>query len=81
MTNKIDDGSAGLTFPDFCLLIGEKAKELDPRLISRIPSGSLAKMKTVKYIRLVMLQEIFLSGCIPADEMKFVVMHLPGGVT
>jgi Ca2+-binding EF-hand superfamily protein len=30
MINKIDDGSASLSFPDFCLLIGEKAKELDP---------------------------------------------------
>ena len=30
MINKIDDGSASLTFPDFCLLIGEKSKELDP---------------------------------------------------
>ena len=30
MTNKIDDGSASLTFSDFCLLIEEKAKELDP---------------------------------------------------
>ena len=30
MINKIDDGSASLAFPDFCLLIGEKAKELDP---------------------------------------------------
>ena len=30
MINKIDDGSASLAFPDFCLLIGEKAKETDP---------------------------------------------------
>ena len=30
MINKIDDGSASLSFPDFCLLIREKAKELDP---------------------------------------------------
>ena len=30
MINKIDDGSASLAFPDFCLLIGEKAKEMDP---------------------------------------------------
>ena len=30
MINKIDDGSASLTFPDFRLLVGEKAKELDP---------------------------------------------------
>ena len=30
MINKIDDGSASLAFADFCLLIGEKATELDP---------------------------------------------------
>ena len=30
MINKIDDGSASLAFADFCLLIREKAKELDP---------------------------------------------------
>ena len=29
MMNKIDDGTASLAFADFCLLIGEKAKELD----------------------------------------------------
>ena len=30
LINKIDDGTASLSFPDFCLLIGEKSKELDP---------------------------------------------------
>ena len=30
MINKIDDGSASLMFSDFCLLIQEKAKEMDP---------------------------------------------------
>ena len=30
MINKIDDGTASLNFPDFCLLINEKTKELDP---------------------------------------------------
>ena len=29
MKNKIDDGSASLSFPNFCLLIGEKTKEMD----------------------------------------------------
>ena len=29
MINKIDDDSASLSFSDFCLLIGEKAKEMD----------------------------------------------------
>ena len=30
MINKIDDGTASLDFVDFCLLIGEKTKEVDP---------------------------------------------------
>ena len=30
MINKIDDGSASLSFRDFCLLLREKTKEMDP---------------------------------------------------
>ena len=30
MINKIDDGTASLAFPDFCLVVNEKAKENDP---------------------------------------------------
>ena len=82
MMNKIDDGSASLTFADFCLLIGEKAKELDAethfkdtfRVFSKDEEGTV-------YCVLSLLQVMFLSGCIPAEEMKFVLMHLPGGVT
>ena len=51
MINKIDDGSASLTFPDFCLLIAEKAKELDPethfkdtfRVFSKDEEGEILK--------------------------------------
>ena len=30
MINKIDDGTASLSFLDFCLLMSEKTKEMDP---------------------------------------------------
>ena len=30
MINKIDDGTASLSFVDFCLLMSEKTKEMDP---------------------------------------------------
>ena len=29
MINKIDDGTDSLSFEDFCLLLGEKSKEMD----------------------------------------------------
>ena len=53
MINKIDDGSASLDFPDFCLLIGEKAKELDPethfkdtfRVFSKDEEGKQVKVE------------------------------------
>ena len=52
MINKIDDGSASLTFPDFCLLIAEKSKELDPethfkdtfRVFSKDEEGELVQV-------------------------------------
>merc|ERR1712179_122038 len=66
MINKIDDGSASLTFPDFRLLVGEKAKELDPETHFKDTFRVFSKDE---------------EGCIPADEMKFVLMHLPGKVT
>ena len=53
MINKIDDGSASLTFPDFCLLIAEKSKELDPethfkdtfRAFSKDEEGNYGQMR------------------------------------
>merc|ERR1712013_519788 len=65
MINKIDDGSASLTFPDFCLLIAEKSKELDPETHFKDTFRAFSKDE---------------EGCIPAEEMKFVLMHLPGKV-
>ena len=33
LLQKIDDGSATLNFPDFCLLLAEKSKEVDPETL------------------------------------------------
>ena len=33
MINKIDDGTASLAFEDFCLLMREKTKEIDPEIL------------------------------------------------
>ena len=64
-------------------LVERKQKNWMQRLISRTPLGSSAKMKKVprQYIVMSMLQVVCFLGCIPEEEMKFVLMHLPGGVT
>merc|ERR1711936_442060 len=66
MINKIDDGTASLNFPDFCLLINEKTREMEPETHFKDTFRVFSKDE---------------EGCIPADEMKFVLMHLPGKVT
>ena len=49
MINKIDDGSASLTFPDFCLLIAEKSKELDPETHFKDTFRAFSKDEEGKY--------------------------------
>ena len=82
LINKIDDGSGTLDFSDFCLVIKEKTKELDSethfkdtfRVFSKDEEGEQISEDEGK-------EEDVCAGCIPADEMKFVLMHLPGKVT
>ena len=38
-------------------------------------------MRKVRPLLKKMMVKIVVAGCIPADEMKFVLMHLPGKVT
>jgi len=66
LINKIDDGSGTLDFNDFCLVIKEKTKEVDTEIHFKDTFRVFSKDE---------------EGCIPADEMKFVLMHLPGKVT
>ena len=51
MINKIDDGTATISFNDFCKLMGEKTKEIDPethfkdtfRVFSKDEEGELVQ--------------------------------------
>merc|ERR1712106_749700 len=66
LINKIDNGSGTLDFSDFCLVIKEKTKELESETHFKDTFRVFSKNE---------------EGCIPAEEMKFVLMHLPGKVT
>lgn len=66
MINKIDDGSGYLDFSDFCLVMQEKSREFDEEMHFKDTFRVFSKD---------------VEGCIPADELKFVMKHLPGKVT
>ncbi|XP_023346987.1 calmodulin-2/4 [Eurytemora carolleeae] len=66
MINKIDDGSGTLDFNDFVLVMGDKCKEMDNETHFKDTFRVFSKDE---------------EGCIPAEEMKFVLKHLPGKVT
>ena len=83
MINKIDDGTASLAFEDFCLLLREKSKETDPETLFKDTFRVFSKDEEGEE-----LNEIFTEteknippGCIPAEEMKFVLQFLPGKIT
>ena len=66
LINKIDDGTGTLDFNDFCLVIKEKTKEMDSETHFKDTFRAFSKDD---------------EGCIPAEEMKFALMHLPGKIT
>ena len=66
LINKIDDGTGTLDFNDFCLVIKEKTKEPEHETHFKDTFRAFSKDD---------------EGCIPADEMKYVLMHLPGKIT
>ena len=81
LINKIDDGSGTLDFSDFCLVIKEKTKEVDTEIHFKDTFRVFSKDEEGKNAILDLHLELIHAGCIPADEMKFVLMHLPGKVT
>merc|ERR1719422_732688 len=66
MTNQIDDGSSTLNSEDFCLLVMEKNREIDTETLFKDTFRVFSKDN---------------EGCIPALEMKFVLQHLPNGIS
>ena len=65
MINKIDDGSGMLTFEMFCKVMSEKAEENDQEVSYRESFRVFSKDE---------------EGCIPAEELQFVLSNLPGNV-
>ena len=93
--NKIDDGSGVLTFEDFCTILQEKNKENDSELHYKVRKINYRQMtqklnilKFNYYITLCdNLEETFRvfskddEGCIPAEELAFVLAHHPRNVS
>merc|ERR1719219_1086877 len=63
--NKIDDGSGDITFEDFCSVLHDKNKEFDTELHYKETFRVFSKDN---------------DGCIPAEELKNVLAHLPGNM-
>ena len=64
--NKIDDGSGVITFEIFCIVMLEKVNENDPETNYKESFRVFSKDE---------------EGCIPAEELKFVLKNLPGNVS
>ena len=65
MINKIDDGTGVLTFEMFCTVMLEKVEENDPETNYKESFRVFGKDE---------------EGCIPAEELQFVLKNLPGNV-
>ena len=82
MINKIDNGSRFINFTEFCQILVEKNTETDLENEYKV-AGNVVMMITEG----LSLQECFRvfskddSGCVPADELKFVLQNLPTKVS
>ena len=83
MINKIDDGTASLAFEDFCLLLREKSKETGPETLFKDTFRVFSKDEEGDEVNDIFTEteNIITPGCIPAEEMKFVLQFLPGKIT
>jgi len=65
LINNIDDGSGTMDFEDFLQVMKEKVREFDIEIHFKDTFRVFSKDQ---------------EGCIPADELKFVLNHLPGKI-
>ena len=78
------DGSGFVEFPEFCNLMYKKVRDSDTenelketfRVFSKDNEG---EQEDGKWKQSETLSKLF-EGCITADELKFVLTHLPGKV-
>jgi len=66
LINNIHDGSGTLEFKIFCKIMTDRARDIDLELGYKECFRVFSKDD---------------EGCIPAEEIKFVLMHLPGKIT
>ena len=91
MINEVDvDGSGYLEFPEFCMMMHKKLNEGDQENDLKEVFRVFGKDETGKdrdhYFSMApnltaIADPTHVSGCITADELKFVLTHLPGKVT
>ncbi|XP_023325721.1 calmodulin [Eurytemora carolleeae] len=65
LLNNIDNGSGTIDFEDFLVVMREKVREIDLEIHFKDTFRVFSKDE---------------DGCIPADELKFVMNHLPGKI-
>ena len=93
MINEVDvDGSGYLEFPEFCMMMHKKLNEGDQendlkevfRVFGKDETGKEREDQYFSMASIITVQiadPTRFSGCITADELKFVLTHLPGKVT
>ena len=94
MINEVDvDGSGYLEFPEFCMMMHKKLNEGDQendlkevfRVFGKDETGKERHFQAVPVFQNTKVGTTAdpnrVSGCITADELKFVLTHLPGKVT
>ena len=83
MINKIDNGSGVLDFEDFLLVMGEKNRETDIEIHFKDTFRAFSKDEDgeEETVKVITATTGFFPGCIPAEELKFVMNHLPGEVS
>ena len=72
-----------MDFDGFLMLMGDKNRETDIEIHYKDTFRAFSKdddgAKTIQLMKFIYLK-FFFTGCIPADELKFVMNHLPGKV-
>ena len=72
--------SGTLDFDDFLLLMANKIHESDIEIHYKDTFRAFSKDDDGKHKKFKSNNLCFTSGCIPAEELKFVMNHLPGKV-
>ena len=80
--NNVDDGNGNVSFEDFCNILTDMDKEVDTEAVFRNAFRAFYKDEEGKNTDLMKICAVEVcAGNIPAEEMRFVLSNLPGGVS